>query len=225
MKALREAVAEVVDEHRREGRPLAEWCDGKAVWVSPHEKGVVHESTDWKEAETAVRAYGKARKVFCDAQARLAASGLLSGNDNKVGVAGEFWAKIFYHQEGWKLTSIEPSNNAGFDFRCQRNESEIKVSVKAISDESTSGKQVPLRPNSDWDELLVILLTSELIPYRYGRASRQQFECAHKKSAIGSKPTVSRFWLGKKGWLKKYGTVDDWKTMLPSPPSSPSALS
>ena len=35
LKALREAVAEVVEQHRREGRPLAVWRDGKAVLVSP----------------------------------------------------------------------------------------------------------------------------------------------------------------------------------------------
>ena len=34
LTALREAVAQVVEEHRREGRPLAVWQDGKAVLVS-----------------------------------------------------------------------------------------------------------------------------------------------------------------------------------------------
>ena len=34
MAAMREAVAKVVEEHRRDGRPLAVWRDGKAVWVS-----------------------------------------------------------------------------------------------------------------------------------------------------------------------------------------------
>ena len=45
LKALREAVAEVVEEHRREGRPLAVWRNGKAVLVSLKEKVVLHEST------------------------------------------------------------------------------------------------------------------------------------------------------------------------------------
>ena len=44
LKALREAVAEVVEEHRREGRPLAEWKDGRAVLVSPGKAAVVRES-------------------------------------------------------------------------------------------------------------------------------------------------------------------------------------
>jgi hypothetical protein len=34
MRALTEAVAEVVEDHRRRGRPLAVWRGGKAIWVS-----------------------------------------------------------------------------------------------------------------------------------------------------------------------------------------------
>ena len=32
-KALKEAVAEVIEDHRRSGDPLAIWRDGKVVWV------------------------------------------------------------------------------------------------------------------------------------------------------------------------------------------------
>jgi len=35
--AMQEAVAKVVEEHRREGRPLAVWQDGKAALVPPGE--------------------------------------------------------------------------------------------------------------------------------------------------------------------------------------------
>ena len=34
MQALADAVAKVVEEHRRQARPLAVWRDGKAVWIS-----------------------------------------------------------------------------------------------------------------------------------------------------------------------------------------------
>ncbi len=44
LRALREAVAGVVEENRREGRPLAVWQDGKATLVSLQEKGIVRES-------------------------------------------------------------------------------------------------------------------------------------------------------------------------------------
>jgi hypothetical protein len=166
---------------------------------------------DWEEAREAILAYGKARKEFCQAQSRLRASGLLSGNDNKVGVAGEFWAKQFYEQQGYELASIEVSNNEGFDFRCRQAGKEIKVSVKVISDESKSGRQMPLKTKGRWDELFVLLLTDQLRPYRCGRVPRKEFERARTSGAIGSKPKVSRSWLGKKGWISQYGKVEDWR--------------
>lgn len=33
VRAMQEAVAKVVEEHRRQGRPLAVWRDGRAVWL------------------------------------------------------------------------------------------------------------------------------------------------------------------------------------------------
>lgn len=35
--ALKEAVKEVVENHRRTGRPLAVWRKGKVVWLSAEE--------------------------------------------------------------------------------------------------------------------------------------------------------------------------------------------
>ena len=42
--AMQEAVAKVVEEHRRDGRPLAIWRNGKAVLVRPETLTVVRES-------------------------------------------------------------------------------------------------------------------------------------------------------------------------------------
>ena len=44
LAAFQSAVAKVVERHRREGRPLAVWQDGKAVLVSPEKVSVVRES-------------------------------------------------------------------------------------------------------------------------------------------------------------------------------------
>ena len=44
MRALTEAVAEVVDDHRRRAKPLAVWRDGKAVWIPATEAGVLRET-------------------------------------------------------------------------------------------------------------------------------------------------------------------------------------
>lgn len=44
MQALADAVAKVVEDHRRQARPLAVWRDGKAVWIPATEVGALHES-------------------------------------------------------------------------------------------------------------------------------------------------------------------------------------
>jgi len=44
LTALQEAVAQVVAEHRRDGRPLAIWQDGKAMLVAPGKPAVVRET-------------------------------------------------------------------------------------------------------------------------------------------------------------------------------------
>ena len=44
MQALNDAVAKVVEDHRRHGRPLAVWRDGKAVWVSATEAIALRET-------------------------------------------------------------------------------------------------------------------------------------------------------------------------------------
>ena len=43
MQALTNAMAEVVDEHRRRANPLAVWRDGKAVWISATEAAALRE--------------------------------------------------------------------------------------------------------------------------------------------------------------------------------------
>jgi hypothetical protein len=44
MHALTEAVAEVVEDHRRRAKPLAVWRDGKAVWIPATEAGALRET-------------------------------------------------------------------------------------------------------------------------------------------------------------------------------------
>lgn len=44
MQALSDAVAKVVEDHQRRGRPLAVWREGKAVWISATETGALHET-------------------------------------------------------------------------------------------------------------------------------------------------------------------------------------
>jgi hypothetical protein len=43
VRAMHDAVAKVVDNHRRHGRPLAVWREGKAVWLPVPADPVVQE--------------------------------------------------------------------------------------------------------------------------------------------------------------------------------------
>ncbi len=45
MQALADAVAKVVEDHRRKARPLAVWRDGKAVWIPATEVEALHETS------------------------------------------------------------------------------------------------------------------------------------------------------------------------------------
>ncbi len=44
IQALADAVAKVVADHQRRGRPLAVWRDGKAVWISVTEAAALRET-------------------------------------------------------------------------------------------------------------------------------------------------------------------------------------
>ena len=169
--------------------------------------GIAIESEDWRKARAVVSAYGEARKRFREAQRQL--PNLLEGNDNKVGVCGEFWAKWFYHKQGYAITEVPPSNNPGYDFRCSKGNSSVRVSVKVVSDESATGRQMRLKTSSFWDEIALVLLSEEMQAYRIGVATRQQFEKAKADGVIGSQPFASRSWVGPKGWMVRYGVVTD----------------
>lgn len=45
MQALTDAVAKVIEDHRRRGKPLAVWRDGKAVWIPASEAATLRESS------------------------------------------------------------------------------------------------------------------------------------------------------------------------------------
>jgi len=34
--AMKKAIRQVVEQHKKTGRPLAVWKNGKAVWISPY---------------------------------------------------------------------------------------------------------------------------------------------------------------------------------------------
>lgn len=44
-QALTNAVAEVIEDHRRQNRPLAVWRGGKAVWISADDAAALRVTT------------------------------------------------------------------------------------------------------------------------------------------------------------------------------------
>jgi hypothetical protein len=44
LTALRRAVARVMEDHRRRGKPVAIWKDGRVVWKIPDAPGEIQES-------------------------------------------------------------------------------------------------------------------------------------------------------------------------------------
>jgi hypothetical protein len=44
MQAMTDAVAKVVEDHKRRGRPLAVWRNGKAVWIPAAEAVALRET-------------------------------------------------------------------------------------------------------------------------------------------------------------------------------------
>lgn len=59
LMALREAVAEVFEKAKREGRPLAVWQDGKAVLVYPGNTDAVEEPGSKYQTRTTSKKRGK----------------------------------------------------------------------------------------------------------------------------------------------------------------------
>ena len=143
-------------------------------------------------------------------QDQLGVCGLLQGNDNKVGAAGEYWAMKYYRSKGYEIIEVPRSNNAAYDFKCRRDKRTLRISVKVISDENRRGTQLRLKKSNLWDTLFVVLLSDTLQPYKRGFASRRQFEIAQRNGSIRETPTIARRSLNQRGWLTIYGKVEDW---------------
>jgi len=166
---------------------------------------------DWLAAEKVVLDYGRARQAFRKEQE--CQKKLLHGNDNKVGIAGEYWAMRYYHERLKRELKDRPSSSShpGYDFRCAKGNRNVRVSVKSVSKENKKGRTVRLGAPEQWDELLLVILDYDLRPLRFGRATKPQYERAVANCRIGKNPYVSESWVNPKGWMSRgqYGTVED----------------
>jgi hypothetical protein len=167
---------------------------------------------DWKAASSAIQSYGRARMRFHRAERKLRETKLLAGNDNKVGIAGEFWAKWHYSTLGAKILQVMPPSNEGYDFVCERGARRVRVSVKVISAENKRGRQLRFKSDGSWDEICLVLLDVDLTPTRIGTATRREFLKAQRARENSSpNPIVTKFWLGPNGWLSRTGGAIDYE--------------
>ena len=130
------------------------------------------------EIEQLIREYAQIRKKFEEYKERNPK--YLKGNDNYIGIIGEYWATIFLEQEyknaikGFlekKGEGIHSNSEKWLDFILEHDENEGKelISVKAISSEnkrSISGKIKYFIAKGEKDILSVIIikLDDNLIP-------------------------------------------------------------
>jgi hypothetical protein len=166
---------------------------------------------EWLSAADAVRQYGRARKRFRALQKELRGR-VLGWNDNLVGVAGEFWACVHYRRQGYKVKPARSSTNPDYDFTARRPGNRIRVTVKSCSDEAEHGRVTRVRGNGKWDELCVVHMSRTLRPLRVGIADKQAYRHARRAGLVTSvDPRASKSVLGKKGWMHRYGTVENWQ--------------
>ena len=151
------------------------------------------------DAVRAIREYGTARARFRRVQDELKEARLLVGNDNKVGIAGEYWALRFYRSRGYELDSLPRfTNNADFDFIVKKSGRRAHVSVKTITDENRRGTTTLVRGGGKWDELCLVILTEDLMPKEFGVATKREFR-AHFRKCKDSQP-ANRRWL-RQNWM------------------------
>ncbi|NJO34811.1 MAG: hypothetical protein HC869_18525 [Rhodospirillales bacterium] len=166
----------------------------------------------WRLASSAIQNHGRARQRFHKAEKQLEKTKLLAGNDNKVGIAGEFWAKWHYCRLGAQIIEVMPPSNEGYDFVCRRGSRRVRISVKVISAENKRGRQLRLKSRGTWDEICLVLLNTDLTPSRIGVAGRNDFLKAQKaRKNLSVDPIVTKFWLGPKGWLTQHGQTRDYE--------------
>ena len=83
--------------------------------------------------------------------------------DQKTGVIGEFYAKIYLQYiRPDAETSFGGTSQRGWDLVVKTESKQIKVQVKTVSEYSKTRKVSPI--HSGWDELLLIYLDNELSP-------------------------------------------------------------
>jgi hypothetical protein len=166
---------------------------------------------EWRVAADAILAYGRARSRFRAVQAKLG-NRVLSWNDNLVGVAGEFWACVWYQRHDFKVEVAASATNPDYDFIVRKGRRKIKVSVKSMSDEARSGRFVRVPARGDWNELCVLSMSRLLEPRVIGIATKSDYARARRDGFVRkADPKVSPRVISPRGWMGRYGKVWPWQ--------------
>ena len=153
-----------------------------------------------QEIDTVINQYIKARIKFYQMQETH--PNYLKGNDNVIGVIGEYYAMLYLEFQGRNPVKVENRNQKGYDLYCEKK----KISVKVITAENKGQKTGKIK--DEWDELVLIILNENYKPKKIGCLMRKDYKKARiDNPKLSKEPYAKASMLGKKGVIGIYGKV------------------
>ena len=153
-----------------------------------------------QEIDTVINQYIKARIKFYKMQGIH--PDYLKGNDNVIGVIGEYYAMLYLEFQGRNPVKVENRNQKGYDLYCEKE----RISVKVITAENKT--QMTSRIKDEWDELVLIILDENYKPKKIGYLMRKDYKKARiDNPKLSKEPYAKATMLGKRGVIGKYGEV------------------
>lgn len=154
-----------------------------------------------REISDGIKAYIAVRKDFIALSRKHPE--FLYGNDNIVGIIGEYIAIRYLESKGVSAEKAKLRNERGYDLIAGDGS---KISVKVITQENQNGATTRLK--DPWDEVILIELGEDYKVYRLGHLKREGFEKAINQRITSSRnPLARRSMLGKKGLFGRCGEV------------------
>ncbi len=154
-----------------------------------------------QEINKTITDYLSARVRFIQVQEKY--DEYLKGNDNKVGVIGEYYAFLYLENQGRDVKKVESKSQEGFDLESDGK----RISVKIITRENSSGKTTKLKKG--WDEFILLILDEDYSVNSIGHININQMRTAIRENKGWSEtPVVKRSMINNTGLIGKYGKVE-----------------
>ncbi len=155
-----------------------------------------------QKIDTVINQYIKARIKFYKMQ--VAYPEYLKGNDNVIGVIGEYYAMLYLESQGRTPIKVDHRSQKGYDLYCEKR----KISVKVITAENKGQKTGKIK--NEWDELVLIILDENYKPKKIGHLMSKDYKKARiDNPQLSKEPYAKTSMLGKKGVIGIYGKVID----------------